>query len=876
MPSDPCEKLITNGLTMIPRSVAYCPALRPRTWAPTRNVSLLSFRAVASLSTERTRRRFARQDSAGGSTTVSRAWNSTLPSEKQSGHISSQENESILFFDNIFPLRLTFLFKRPWQSHQDIADMLGRFNSPTLGLLDPINLVKRAIPKDIPIKVTEILPHLKDGGAFVKVSHGPEVKTEDLEASLTKKLESAPLKPWFNPLRGVKAGLVKGMPWLEDLHRFPKSRLKVEFIPKDPGGEAVELSQEDLYSLFRKYGKIADITSQPAESKVVPKFAHLDFALIRDAIMARNCLHGFLVTEILGGGKNGTKLRLSYERKVKAHSIWNWIVNHPRLVIPVAAGLLAAITVAIFDPIRQFFVKAHIQQTFRLSDNQVYRWLKTRTTDLLAFGHGKSGQDSFNEVWKHRRDLIEKIQTWLLESSDNFIVVQGPRGSGKKDLVLDQALKERKNVLVIDCKPIVEARGESGTIKNLAQSVGYRPVFSWANSMSSLVDLALQSTTGVKAGFSETLESQVTKILHTSAAALKEVSLSGRQKDDKDADISDDAYLEAHPDKRPVVVINNFLHKSDESTIVHEKMAQWAALLVQNNVAHVIFLTSDTSYPKTLSKALPDRVFRQIALGDLSPDIAKKFVASRLEADDDGSRPKEGDGKEWARPNLSELDDCIEQLGGRLTDLEFLARRIKGGQTPRHAVDEIISQSATEIVKMFFLGSAKNDSGGRTWSTEQAWYLVKSLARHRSLRYNEILLSDTFASSTTADATDGEAALEGLANAELITVKTQHGRPQTISASKPMYQAAFGILVADRVLQAKMDLAVLKELAKVENRSIERVESELAVLSTLPKQPSQTGERISYLLGKLEGSQRKINEYEKEMGKLKKVLSQTD
>lgn len=694
-------------------------------------------------------------------------------------------------------------------------------------------------------------------------------------ASLAKKLESAPLKPWFNPFRGVKAGLVRGIPWLEDLHRFPKSRLKVEFTPKDPGGEAVELSQENLYSLFRKYGKIAEITSQTPESKVLPKYAHLDFALIRDAIMARNCLHGFLVPETLGGGKDGTKLRISYERKVKAHSIWTWIANHPRLVIPVVAGLLAAITVAIFDPIRQFFVRAHIQQTFRLSDNQVYRWLKTRTTDLLPFGHGKSGQDNFNEVWKHRRDLIDQIQTWLLESSDNFVVVQGPRGSGKKNLVLEQALKGRKHVLVIDCKPIVEARGESGTIKNLAQSVGYRPVFSWANSMSSLADLAVQSTTGVKAGFSETLESQVVKILHTSAAALKDVSLAGRQKTDKDADISDDAYLEAHPDKRPVVVVNNFLHKSEESSIVYEKMAQWAALLVQNNVAHVIFLTSDPSYSKTLSKALPDRVFRQIALGDLTPDIAKKFVASRLEVDDDGPKSKNRDGMESTQPNLSELDDCIDQLGGRLTDLEFLARRIKGGQTPRRAVDEIIDQSATEIVKMFLLGNKKGDEA-QTWSTEQAWYLIKSLARSGSLRYNEILLSDTFASSTTAEAANGEAALEGLASAELITIKTQHGRPQTISASKPIYQAAFGILVADRVLQAKMDLAVLKELAKIENSSIGKVESELEVLGSLPKQPSQLGERISYLLGKIEGSQRKINKYENEMGKLKKVLSQTD
>ncbi|KAH7347775.1 RNA12 protein [Plectosphaerella cucumerina] len=803
----------------------------------------------------------------------------TVAGDEKSGHINTKQNESILFFDNLFPLKLGFLFRRPWQGDGEIEDLLRRFDNSNLGVMDPINLVKRAIPEDIPMKVTEILPRLKDGGAFVKVSHGPDVTAEDLEGSLSKKLNSSPLKPWFNPFRGVKAGLVKGVPWLEDLYRFPKSRLRIEFIPKDPGGEAAELSQEDLYSLFRKYGKIAEITSQPPDSKVLPKFAYLDFALIRDAIMARNCLHGLLVSEALGGGKNGTKLRLSYEQKVKAHSIWNWIMNHPRVVIPIVVGLLTAITVAVFDPIRQFFVKAHIRRSFRLTDSRFYRWIRTQTNDILSLGSSKkSNRAGFHTVWNHRRDLIEQIQAWITESSDTFIVVQGPRGSGKKELVLDQALQDRKNVLIVDCKPIAEARGETATIKHLATATGYRPVFSWANSMSSLVDLAVQSTTGVKSGFSETLESQVTKILHTTATALKEVSLSGRHKDDKDADMSDDAYLEAHPERRPVVVIDNFLYKSEESGLVYDKMAQWAAVLVQNNVAHVVFLTTDSSYAKPLSKVMPDRVFRQLALGDLSPAVAKKFIASRLEEDDTISDSKtKNDDKEAPaqipKPDLSELDGCIDVMGGRLTDLEFLARRIKAGQAPKHAVDDIINQSATEIVKMFLLGSKDGTSEEKDWSAEQAWYLIKLLAQNNDVRYNEVLLSNTFASSLTAAAKSGEDALESLTSAELISVKTRHGAPDVITAGKPMYQAAFGVLAKDPVLRAKMDLAVLTELAKVEVKTIDKVENELALLGSLPKQPSQTGSRITYLLEKLEGSQKKITAFEKEMAALKKVLS---
>ncbi|OBR06087.1 Mitochondrial escape protein [Colletotrichum higginsianum IMI 349063] len=813
---------------------------------------------------------------------ATKAWESTLTGDEKSGHIAKSDSESILFFDNLFPLKLTYLLRRSWSTDRDLTDLLKRFDSSSGGLgTDPINLVKRAIPNDLPIKVTEILPRLKDGGAFVKFSHGSDVVPKDIENSLAQSLEKRPLRPWFNPFRGVKAGLVRGVPWLEDLYRFPKSRVKIEFTGKDAGAEAVELSQETLYSVFRRYGKIAEITSQPSDSKILPKYAYVDFALVRDAIMARNCLHGFVVDEALGGGKLGTRLRLSYEQKVKPHNIWNWLTSHPRVVIPVVAALLAAFTVAVFDPIREFFVKAHIQHSFRLTNNKLYRWIKNQTSDIISsFGHKKADKAGFNAVWQHRRDLIEQIQTWLLESSDTFIVVQGPRGSGKKELVLDQSLKGRKNVLVIDCKPIIEARGESGTIKHLANAVGYKPIFAFLNNMSSMIDLAVQSTTGVKAGFSETLESQVVKILHTTAEALKEVSLAGRDKDGKDGDLSDDAYLEARPDKRAVVVIDNFLHKNEGSSIVYDKVAEWAAAMVQNNVAHVIFLTDDTAYSKSLSKAMPDRVFRQASLGDLSLDVAKKFIISRLEEDEldkvrehskEANEKTEDAVETHEKPDLSELDSAIGILGGRLTDLEYLARRLKGGQSPQRAIEDIINQSATEIVKMYLL-DGKDTFEGKKWSMEQAWYLIKELASHEALRYNEVLLSDTFASSTTAGASNGESALEGLTNAELITVETYNGRPQTIRPGKPMYQAAFSLLLDDRVLRAKLDLAMLKELTKVETKTIEKAENELALLGSLPKQPSQTGARVSYLLDKLEGSQTKITKYEKEIAALKKVL----
>lgn len=47
--------------------------------------------------------------------------------------------------------------------------------------MDPIRLVKTAIPEDLPIKVTEILPRLKDGGAYVKFSHDANIDPAEIE-----------------------------------------------------------------------------------------------------------------------------------------------------------------------------------------------------------------------------------------------------------------------------------------------------------------------------------------------------------------------------------------------------------------------------------------------------------------------------------------------------------------------------------------------------------------------------------------------------------------------------------------------------------------------------------------------------------------------
>jgi hypothetical protein len=240
----------------------------------------------------------------------------------------------------------------PFVGIEKLPGFLGMLLSPKTAGTDPVRVIKKAADHEskLSIKPIEVLPRLKEGGAFVKYSHDGTASPSEVERVLDDYLRKEKVKPWWSPWRRMRVSIVKGRPWVEDLVRFPNQRLKVEFIPSSPGAEAVELAQEQLYAFFRPYGKLGDITPQPPDSKLVPRFAYLDFMTRPRAIMAKNCMHGYLVSEAEGGGKTGTVLRLTYEQRIKAHWIRDWLVNHPRIVIPAIAAIVAGITVAVFDP----------------------------------------------------------------------------------------------------------------------------------------------------------------------------------------------------------------------------------------------------------------------------------------------------------------------------------------------------------------------------------------------------------------------------------------------------------------------------------------------------------------------------------------------
>jgi len=80
---------------------------------------------------------------------------------------------------DLYPLKLNYLLRRPWQGDKEISEVFRGLESSS-GLTDSISHVKKATT-DLPIKVTEILPRLKDGGAFVKFTYPTETSLQGVE-----------------------------------------------------------------------------------------------------------------------------------------------------------------------------------------------------------------------------------------------------------------------------------------------------------------------------------------------------------------------------------------------------------------------------------------------------------------------------------------------------------------------------------------------------------------------------------------------------------------------------------------------------------------------------------------------------------------------
>ncbi|KAI1317477.1 mitochondrial escape protein 2 [Mortierella claussenii] len=746
-------------------------------------------------------------------------------------------------------------------------------------------------------KIGGIEPRLKDGGMFVHFSyvHPSSYTTKEalkeIESRCEQHLMGHGHYMWFN-FQKVRAFLVKGTPFLEDMaSRYPNKRIRIEY--------SGDLGIEGLYTLFRKYGKIVDIV-QVAPVKDMPKQAIVQYQFMRASTSAKNCLHGAEV--------NGVNLSVTYERTLKSNIIWTWLSNHPRLSVPLGGFMVAGVSFIIFDPIRVFSMHAKITKLFNVNEYPILKWLRKETVGRLT----RPPVDSLQATgWREREQEEEKLRNWLRNPPETFAIVQGPRGAGKSDMV-EFAIKEKTHKVIIRCEALANARSEGEVLTNLAKQVGYIPLFQFMNTLNNMMDMAITATTGQKAGLSATFEGQLKNILDTLTLAIQQTSPTNnmsnvspeaimkkieatleektRKKElasSSSASLSPNTSSEAKvqslqsrrtakaqakkdkqreeekwcdPDDIPVVVIDGYMsrEKGPHAKELWTFLADWAAVLVENHVAHVVFISNNVGASKPLSKALPNMTFETIVLMDASIDSAMEFVYKHLDKEE--------------YPNVIE---SVKIIGGRLTDLELFVQKVKSGMRPDDAVNDILSRAVVEVRKGAF-DFDSTDNKTLNWTPTQFWAIMKQLTVQDAVSYDALKIHPLFKGE--------EGPFSAMEQAELITISHKNGRPYSVRPGKPIYRAAFQEIINDEGFAAVMDLETTTFLDKVELANVAKWEGELKELSNLLHQdgtwlfgggrvPKEVDLRVKYLMKKLADSHAKIEAYEREMALAKMAVT---
>jgi hypothetical protein len=321
------------------------------------------------------------------------------------------------------------------------------------------------------------------------------------------------LPSWTGLGRGGKLWVVKGQPWFEDMDRYASNIMKISF-------DGPDIRERDLFQLLRHYGRIRDISpSVPGPSGSL-RSTLVTFEHTRSAAIAHNVLDGFTLVNDTAS----TKLRTAYESKIHGHAIRTWLTSHPKIVFPVLVFLLGTITYTIFDPIRALMVKGKMLDWFNFREFKFYRWVRINTLERLSHVQSDPASAQDGQVWKEREDATEEIRNYLADLPTTVSFLHGPQGSGKYQLLQEALADTGRSTLVIDCKELQKTSSNSQLTAALARQTGYRPIFSFLDSMNNLIDLASVGVIGQKAGMSSSLEDQINQILSVVTQALMGVT----------------------------------------------------------------------------------------------------------------------------------------------------------------------------------------------------------------------------------------------------------------------------------------------------------------------------------------------------------------
>ncbi|QLL30225.1 hypothetical protein HG536_0A00420 [Torulaspora globosa] len=767
------------------------------------------------------------------------------------GIIHKTEQETLLYFDNVYPRATSLWSPAQWynllltnQSREAVREKIRNFASPPDNPIHGLEL-----RSSIPVK--------RDGGVFATFLVPPQYSKAQVNTLIQQNTLKESSKSFLSYFTRAAVFPVKGSPWIEDLRRLPNTTILVKF-------QGPALTEEEIYSLFRRYGTISDIYPPTGSDNT----ARVKYRSFRGAICAKNCVSGIEI--------HNTVLHIQYERIAQGHLISNFFVNHTRIAIPVMIALLSIIAVLIFEPIREFSIEQKITHRYSISwDNHWLKQIRKLTSSTVSqfrnYWGSEDTSQSQKHLWEERIEKVNDLKMWLEENNNTFVVIRGPRGSGKHELVMQHTLHNRDNVLYLDCDKFIKSRTDAKFLRNAASQLGYFPIFPWFNSVTNVIDLMVQGLTGQKSGLSETKEAQFRNMLTTAMMSIRHIALRGYRTTLKSGDetitVKEEDYLQQHPEEKPVIVIDRFSGKSEINGFIYKELSDWAAMLIQMNIAHVIFLTETVAPNQLLSESLPTQVFKTLILSDASKENAKKYVLAQLHDLHSPSTMIVADPEDENDPRkplvdekvTQEIDDVLDPLGGRMLDLQAFVRRVKSGEQPKEALDKMVEQSSEQITQIFL--SDKVDSV----KSAQAWELIELLSEHSNVLFEQIVFRPLFKAAP-------EIAITELENNGLITVSRERGVLKEIQPAKPLFRAAFQYLVHDSDLSTILKTRYLLKVVGFETGRIKKWEEELRPLGK-SGDPKLFKSRLAYLSKKIEASSAAIDECEEQIKELSQKRS---
>ncbi|PIL23760.1 hypothetical protein GSI_13510 [Ganoderma sinense ZZ0214-1] len=835
----------------------------------------------------------------------------------------SEAKEGCLWVDSVFPVR----FAR-W----DPRVYIGYAREPAL--LDRLrDLLSKVNTHDF--EVLSLEPHSKDGGVFVKFRYkaaGKEDAQQVILESLRKLVHSRGGVPSWLGLSSGEIWLVKGTPWREDMNRFVSGIVKVSF-------EGPDLSDESLYRLLRPYGRIIDITSPTPVPAGTLRSAQVSFRDLRSATSARNTIHDLKVpvsssTTILRTSYAQPIAAHAVRDYITSHPrIFLPVLFF--LLGTVTYAVFDPIRVVMVEgKINDWFDYKQFRAYKWLSDNYLTFSTEEEEQSPLTGGQGawKERREAEESIKKYLADFPNTVAFihGPQGSGKSRMLTRLLRDSGRKAIVIDVAQLSKATS---DTALVAGLASQTGywpvfsflnSVNNVIDMASVGIIGQKAGLSSSLTEQLKSILDVVARGLSrgnnaqrayrekQAKQAQRNAERAEENKALQEKILKGVWHDGRVDAVSGNGVMSElgvgvepfgdsdadHPDigddeksgsstvaedlkqrqKRfedveavssmPVVVIKNFEAKGPGGVRKEELLnvlAQWAATLADNKfqIAHVIVVSDNRENVKALAKALPSKPLNQISLSDADNASALAFVKQKLQ--------DSGVDVEFTRDQTS----YIERLGGRASDLESLVHKVRSGMSVQEAVDDVISRGCSELRKNAF-GDDVEDAKSLPWTREQAWFLMKQLARQPEIPYHEVLTDFPFKNE------GDETSLRSMELAELITIGTVNGRPSTIKPGKPVYKWVFERLVQDPAFQASQDIGFNKKVIASSEAIVKACEDELLTLKDVDAGTANwwgskraVEMRANFLLKKMRAAQEKIETLERQNIQLKKLLAKT-